>query len=245
MKSPREKNFFSLNRKLIFSDLWLSEPFTKGQAWVDLIGLARFADGNMYIRGVKIPIKRGQVGMSELTLAKRWSWSRNKVRRFLKDLEAEQQIEQQKTNITSLISIKNYNKYQYSDTPNRTASGTPNDTTDDTTDGTQYNNDINNENNENNENNKNGKKWLGKISELKKADWFDPVLWAEYKKHRKKTTPYAEYLALKKLDDFNKQGQNPSTVINQTIENGWKGLFPVKREGKETIDEWMERVSRE
>lgn len=102
-------------RQLLHSDLWLCEPFTRGQAWIDLIGLANSKDGFIRVRGNKITVKRGQVGFSEVTLAKRWQWSRGKFRRFIGELEMEQQIVQQKSKLTSLISILNYEKYQSSE----------------------------------------------------------------------------------------------------------------------------------
>jgi hypothetical protein len=110
-----------INRALNNNDIWFLEPFTKGQAWIDLILNANHKDGVMNIRGNIIPIKRGQLGWSELTMSKRWKWSKNKTRRFLKWLEVEQQIEQQKTFITSIITILNYEKFQSDDTADDTA----------------------------------------------------------------------------------------------------------------------------
>ena len=74
--------FFKLQRKLLESDLWLTEPFTKGQAWVDLIGLANFADVEKFDGATIHVYKRGQVVTSYGTLAKRWKWSVNRVRRY-------------------------------------------------------------------------------------------------------------------------------------------------------------------
>ena len=88
-----KSRFFTIQRKILESKMWLSEKFTKGQAWVDLIGLANWADSNATIRGIKFQVKRGQVARSERFLTQRWGWSRNRVRRFLYDLENEQQIE--------------------------------------------------------------------------------------------------------------------------------------------------------
>ena len=34
-----------VNRKLIHDSRWLSEPFSRGQAWVDMVGLAQYKDG--------------------------------------------------------------------------------------------------------------------------------------------------------------------------------------------------------
>jgi len=110
------------------SDLWKSEPFTRGQAWVDLLLLANHKEGFIRARGIRIDILRGQVGTSQVELAKRWKWSRGKVKRFLNELEVDQQIEQQKDNVSSLITITNYNQYQGDDTANDTANGTASDT---------------------------------------------------------------------------------------------------------------------
>lgn len=92
--------------------LYLSEPFTRMQAWIDLLLLANHKEGFFYVRGNKVVVGRGQVGTSSRTLASRWQWSRGKVERFLKDLENNNQIEPQKNNVITLISICNYDDYQ-------------------------------------------------------------------------------------------------------------------------------------
>lgn len=108
--------WIKLHRKLSESDLWLSEPFTRGQAWVDLIMLANHKDGFIRVRGIKIPVKRGQVGWSQLKLAGRWRWSRPKVRRYLDELIRErkvlQQTIQQNKRLTTLFNIIKYESYQ-------------------------------------------------------------------------------------------------------------------------------------
>lgn len=94
------------------NDMWFAEPFTKGQAWIDLFANANHEAGSFWVRGNEVKIERGQIGWSELTMCKRWCWSKNKVRRFLNWLETEQQIKQQKSFITSIITIVNYDIYQ-------------------------------------------------------------------------------------------------------------------------------------
>jgi hypothetical protein len=119
------QGWIKLHRQVEDNPLWLSEKFTKAQAWIDLILFANHKDGTMVIRGNIIKIKRGQTGWSELTMMKRWRWSKNKVRRFLSTLERVQQIKQEKLyKITSITTILNYERYQ-------------GDTTDDTTEGLQ------------------------------------------------------------------------------------------------------------
>lgn len=128
------KGWITLHRKIQENELWLNEPFTKGQAWVDLLLLANHKDQAIWKRGIRIVIKRGEIGWSEALLAKRWRWSRGKTRRFLFFLKTVQQIERENNHTLSRIIIKNYDKYQ------------TNGTTDGTTDGTNNNN-VNNVNN--------------------------------------------------------------------------------------------------
>jgi len=106
------QGWFSVQRSLLSSPLWLSEKFTHAQAWIDLIGLANHTEGFIRVRDSKIPILRGQLGWSQLKLAQRWDWSRNKVRSYLNELEKDGKIEQQKNSLTTIISIINYNHYQ-------------------------------------------------------------------------------------------------------------------------------------
>jgi hypothetical protein len=104
--------YIALHRKLSDNPLWTCEPFTRGQAWVDLLLLANYKDDFYYVRGVKVVVKRGEIRWSEPRLSERWQWSRTKLRKFLNDLEKEQQITQQKSNIVQTITLVNYDEYQ-------------------------------------------------------------------------------------------------------------------------------------
>lgn len=131
------EDWLKLYRRLKDSDLWLAEPFTRGQAWLDLLMLAKWKAGYVRIRGIRVDLEPGQLAWSEVELAKRWQWGRKKVRRFLQELEHEgQQIEQQKNNVTTIIYIKNWDKYQAGATAERTADDTASDTANDTAEGT-------------------------------------------------------------------------------------------------------------
>ena len=113
------EGWIKLHRKLAMNKMWLHDEFTRGQAWVDLLMLANHEDGFIRVRGHRIEIKRGQVGWSQESLAKRWKWSRKKVSNFLQELqEMEQQIEQQKNNFSSIITIVNYDLYQQKEQQN-------------------------------------------------------------------------------------------------------------------------------
>ena len=126
------KGWVAIHRSICENDLWFLEPFTKAQAWIDLLLNANHKDGEINIRGNIIHIKRGQIGWSQITMAKRWRWSRQKVRRFLEYLITEQMIsidnseitprqlkktiqqngQQKKSKLTSITTIINYEQYQ-------------------------------------------------------------------------------------------------------------------------------------
>lgn len=106
------EGWIKLHRQLQNSPLWLSEQFTRGQAWIDLLLLANHEYGFFYLREHKIEVNRGEVGWSELKLSLRWKWSRTKTRKFLNDLEKEQQIKVATSHSTTIITIINYTKYQ-------------------------------------------------------------------------------------------------------------------------------------
>ncbi len=114
--------FFAVARKYLESALWLQEPFTKGQAWIDLVGRASFEDGDL--------TKRGELLISERNLAKRWQWSRKKVQCFLKYLENEDMIQRtinrssKSTTYGTTIHIENYEVYQNARTTKGTKQGT-------------------------------------------------------------------------------------------------------------------------
>lgn len=107
--------WIKLYRSIQDNDLWLAEPFSKGQAWADLILSANHKPGIFWVRQVQINLERGQLGLSEITFSKRWKWSRGKVRRYLAMLENRGMIVQQKTPVTSVITICNYSTYQQED----------------------------------------------------------------------------------------------------------------------------------
>ena len=103
--------FFKVDRALLEHELWLKEPFTKGQAWLDMVGRANYEDNGT--------IKRGQFPTSALKLAERWQWHRSKVRRFLDMLVEMEMIAYESSQKGIIITILNYEKYQKNDQKNR------------------------------------------------------------------------------------------------------------------------------
>lgn len=125
------QGWIRLHRQIMEMPEWLAEPFTKGQAWVDLLLLANHETGFIRKRGILIAVERGHVGYSEDALAARWQWSKGKVRRFLVELVRLSRIERRicektvlkNTSVSSLIYILNYDYYQSSGTEDGTEDG--------------------------------------------------------------------------------------------------------------------------
>lgn len=104
-----------LHRQIEDNPLWFSEPFTRWQAWIDLLLLANHSDGFFYVRWNKIEVPRGCVWRAERTFQDRWKRSRDKVRKFLNDLEKSKNIIQQKNRLCSIYIIVNWDIYQTTD----------------------------------------------------------------------------------------------------------------------------------
>ena len=135
-----KEGWICIYRSIEEDPMYFAEPFTRMQAFIDLILITNHERTVFFKRGIKITVERGQTVRSEDELALRWKWSRGKVRRFLLELENDTKIVQQKTRLCNCISIVNYDKYQLGGTTDSTT----NDTTDSTTDSTTKNNNDNN-----------------------------------------------------------------------------------------------------
>lgn len=122
-----EQGYIKLFRCIQDNELWQSEPFDRSRAWIDLLILANYKAGGFMLQGMHIKLARGEVGWSEKKLARRWKWSRGKVRRFIEHLKKEGQIEyrtvQADNRLKSLFTIINYEQYQGDGTSDGTSDG--------------------------------------------------------------------------------------------------------------------------
>lgn len=131
------KGWIKLHRSMFDNDLWTAEEFSKGQAWIDLIGNANHGAATIWIRGIEVSVGRGQLAWSELTMSKRWRWSRGKVRRYLKMLQDRGMVVQQTNKLTTILTICKYEVYQAEISTYNTTDGTTSRTTGRTTGGQQ------------------------------------------------------------------------------------------------------------
>ena len=106
------EGYIKLYRQIIESEFYFSERFTKQQAWIDLLLLATHKERTVYLKGIEINLKPGQLFHSQVTLAKRWGWNRKTVKKFLNTLKNREMVDTKETNITTIISIKKWHLYQ-------------------------------------------------------------------------------------------------------------------------------------
>jgi hypothetical protein len=106
------QGWVKIHRDLLDNELWSDKPFTKGQAWVDLLLLANHRDKNALLGNCTELVERGSLITSELKLMERWGWGRKKVKLFLNFLESQKMIERNANNKRTAITIVNYGFYQ-------------------------------------------------------------------------------------------------------------------------------------
>lgn len=92
--------------------LWEDKPFSKGQAWIDLLLLVNHSEKKALIDGRLETVSTGQTITSTRKLCDRWGWSNTKVRNFLKLLENESMISIKNDSKKTVINVVNYSVYQ-------------------------------------------------------------------------------------------------------------------------------------
>lgn len=104
--------WIKVDRKIQENPLWEADVFSRGQAWIDLLLLANHEDKEIFINGQYFKIKRSQHFTSIRKLSVRWKWDKDKVLRFLRQLEASGMLTRIRTHNATLLTIVNYDKYQ-------------------------------------------------------------------------------------------------------------------------------------
>ena len=101
-----------LSRDILDSWLWNDKPFSKAQAWIDLLLLANFETRRVVLGNELIEVERGSFITSEVKLCTRWGWSKSKVRNYLYLLQSDNMIVKKTDNKKTTLTIVNYCKYQ-------------------------------------------------------------------------------------------------------------------------------------
>lgn len=110
--ADKSKGWILLYRSIRDSWIWDKKPFDPARAWIDLILDANHDKGKVFTGTSLIDVKRGQDWVSIRSLAERWGWSKDKVRKFLRILESDSMIRINTTPFGTLLTIVNYGNFQ-------------------------------------------------------------------------------------------------------------------------------------
>ena len=107
-----QQGYIKLYRKIRENPLWDKKPFSKIQAFIDIIFDANYKKKMVFFRDQQILCQRGEYIISILKLSEKWGWSRKKVRNYLNYLSKEDSIRYtKKDNRFIIITICNYDIY--------------------------------------------------------------------------------------------------------------------------------------
>ena len=199
------------------------EPMSRGQAWIDLLLRANFEDNVSILRGKPTLIKRGQLHTSILHLAQEWRWSRERVARFLKLLEDEEMIKTERTTHGTTITIVKWGVYQGGCTTDEATDKSTHEATDKSTDKSRYNNNTNK-----------------RITNKPEAYFDDDEINEAFKEfiqmRKKMRSPLTDKAIELQISNVKKHSggnkQTAITIINNSIMNGWKSIYPLKEDKK-------------
>ena len=205
--------------------------------WVWILSEANYEETRVWFKNKDIVLEKGQLLTSVRKISEKLKINRSKVERILKALKSEEQIDIQTSTKNTLITVLKWEKYQASETQNETQVRHERDTSETRVRNLPIKKEIKNIRN------KEYKKdavYFPDDERLNRAfcDFVDMR-----KKIKAPMTDNAIKLAISKLEKLS-QGNNEYAIeiLNQSIMNSYKGLFPVK--GKEepqinnVFDEW-------
>ena len=210
------KNFgwIALYRQIENHWLWDDKPFSKGQAWIDLLLQANHNESKYLLGNDLIILKKGAFLTSELKLMERWGWGKGKTRAFLDLLQKDNMIIKQTDRRKTVINIVNYESFANFENFNipqtdykRTTVGPQADTN----------------NNDNNYNNI----YIIQDPALKEA--FEQF--KEFRKSIKKPLSKNGFnLIVDKLNSITPNTAEQCEILKQSIRNGWRDVYPLKKE---------------
>lgn len=206
------EGWISIHRKIKDDWIWKDKPFSKGQAWIDILLRINHADNKVLIGSQLVDVKKGQTVWSILSMSEEWGWSKTKVSNFLKLLENENKINQKRTSKYTLITVVKWDVYQSLDLEKRNKTETKE----------KQKNTNNNEDNENKKHN----------------DVFDHYLKLDLIKHRTLTESMKKAMD-KATKELNCDFDYLITLLDRhkvDVENTKGNTYPVK---PRSIDEFF------
>lgn len=218
------------HRKILNKGFWKKSQYV--HLWFHLLLNSNHKTNEFVWNGRTIILKEGQFITGRKQLSEETGIPETTIERILSFFEKEAQIGQQKTTKFRLITIINWKIYQNMDN-RRTTDGQQTDTNKNYK---KYKNDKNylvakatSEEKKLSVKNKKMEQKENKIKNYEIPDWLDKEVWEDWKQYKKerkqKFTPLTIKRQLKLLSEHQADHKQ---IINNSIQNGWTGLFPLK-----------------
>lgn len=194
--------------------------------WTYLLLNATHKEYPMLFCGKKITLKPGQLITGRKVISSQFKISESKVDRILKRFQSEQQIEQQTTTTSRLISVLSWDEYQSGEQPSEQQ------VNNDRTTSEQRVNTNKNVNNDKNVKNLNPAKPEPELPF--KSDAF-VFAWKEWELDRKERHKKLTYGAKVRQFKFLKQKPEAEAIaiINHAIQQGWQGLYEIRKDQRQ------------
>lgn len=228
-----EKNgWVKLHRKMLDNPIIMKDAEHLA-VWMYLLLNATHAEYPALFRGKKITLQPGQLITGRKSIANTLSVNESKVRRILDVFESDQQIDRQRSNQNTLITLKNWDKYQLLDQQIDQPMTNERPTDDQPVTTNKKNKNVKNEKNVIN---------YSDIPELNEAI----LEFIKFRKSVKKPmTDNAVKLMLGKLNKMTSNVGEQIEILNQSILGGWTGIYPLKQTRKEPTPKWMPKTQNE
>ena len=111
-----DKNgWIKLYRKIKDNILWQDKPFSKGQAWIDILMEVNHKENELLLGNETIKVQPGEKITSVRLLCERWGWSNTKVKNFLDLLEKQRMATHKSDTKKTVIKVLKYSDYQRSE----------------------------------------------------------------------------------------------------------------------------------
>ena len=107
-----QQGWISLNRKIQDNWIWNDKPFSKGQAWIDILLRVNHKANKIPIGNQIIELKEGQTIWSIDKMSNSWGWSNRKVSNFLNMLTNDGALSQKRTSKYTMLTVANWELYQ-------------------------------------------------------------------------------------------------------------------------------------
>ena len=120
----KKGNWIKVSRDLLEQPFWNEKPFSKGQAWIDILLSVHWKNGYVRVGNRKRKVYPGQLWITYQDLADRWGWSKSAVNRFLHELVETDRATLNGTAFGTLLTLKNWALYQHGETLSETLSET-------------------------------------------------------------------------------------------------------------------------